>query len=336
MGRVFKPTRRGDGKIDLATYLFGIVTEPIAANEGVLTMKSKVWIEDALIPEESMVAGRYWTPDIDSDAFMGGPKPSRSNWWYFFPAEIWRRRTAGHELAEFVGEKLRGRKFYFHQQPEGPMRYYDKHGSWPYSSKRPFHRVWLECMERGASTQPFRIYFDGVPLYLAALFVLVLMPGATIRHKLGFGRAYGYGSVAFDVQDVHMRYDSPGELPARLQPFNLMLGAWDPSLLDRYHLSWFIDWRALARLAQILGWQEEDDLLFTYPPFAPHYFMQPITWDDLIDLAPVGGGVRSPMKVTPREARKIAEALWNLKKPIHFRYYQEWAQGWTLIQNRKP
>jgi len=336
VGAEFRPTRRPDGQVDLATYLFGIVTEPRRGDEPPLTMKSKVWIEDALVPEEALVTGKYWTPDIDSDAFMGGPKPSRSNWWYFYPHQIWLRKTEGHELAEFVGEKLRGRKFYFHQPPEGTMRFYDKNGAWPYSRKRPFHRVWLESMERGTSTHPFRIYFDGVPIYLAALFVLMLMPGPTIRHKIGFGKAYGYGSMALEVLDVFMRYDIPGSLPAELQPFNLILKGWDRELLDRYHLSWFIDWRALTWLARILGWQEDRSLLCTYPPFARHGFMQPVTWEDLKTLAPRDIVVRSPMTVTSREARKIAEALFEIKKPIHFRYYQEQANGWEIIKARKP
>jgi len=329
----FKPTHYPDGRMDLATYLFGIVTEP-EGEEQPLTRRSKIWVEDAEIPEEALVTKTYWAPDIDADAFMGGPKPSRSNWWYFQPHEIWRRRTRGHELAEFVGQKLRGRKFYYHQDPAGPMRYYDVNGSWPYSIKRPFHRVWLEAMEAGQTTKSFRIYLEGVPLYLAALLVLVLEPGPTIRHKLGYGKAYGYGSVAFNVANVHMRYDAPGNLPATLQDFKLKLSGWDQSLLDKYHLSWFIDWTALNRLARILGWPGSETLLFTYPPFTKGYFMQPVTWEDLRDRAPRNIAVRSPMRVSPREARDIAKALFELKKPIHFRYYQEQSTGWDIIKAR--
>jgi hypothetical protein len=38
----------------------------------------------------------------------------------------------------------------------------------------------------------------------------------------------------------------------------------------------------------------------------------------------------------PRTARVIAEALWDLKRPIDFRLYQERAEGWDIIANRKP
>ena len=335
VGEAFKPAHRTDGRMDLASYLFGVVTEP-KGDEPPLTQRSKVWVEDAEIPEEALVAGRYWVPDIDSDAFMGGAKPSRSNWWYFKPHAIWRRTTRGHELAEFVGQRFWGRKFYYHQSPEKTMAFYGPNGSWPYSRRRPFHRVWLETIKPDAVSRPFRVYLDGVPMYLAALFSLAIAPGPHIRHKIGYGKAYGYGSIALEIQDIRMRFEEPGQLPEPLQPFKLQLPGWDEALLKKYHLDWFVDWQALRWLARILGWPGADSLLFTYPPFSQRYFMQPVRWDDLKRLAPAGIAVRSGMTVTDKEARSIARALFPIKKPIHFRYYQEQAEGWKIIKARKP
>ena len=81
-----KPDLR-EGKLDVASYLFGSVAEGKQADQGEPARKSKLWIEDAYLDPTSMNGGGYWIPDIKmGNAFMGGAKPSASNWWYFKPA----------------------------------------------------------------------------------------------------------------------------------------------------------------------------------------------------------------------------------------------------------
>ncbi|MCP4164949.1 MAG: hypothetical protein GY759_03525 [Chloroflexi bacterium] len=333
----FQAKKQEGQTIDLASYLFGTVVEPDASEEKseALAIKGKVFVEDALVRKNSVVDNEYWLPDIDDKAFMGGAKPSASNWWYLQPAKIWKRTTRGRDVAEFVGGKFWGRKFYFHQDPQKCTRYYDgKRGEWRYSGKRHFHRVWLECMAKEQTTDTFRIYLDRVPNRFVVFLAHMLMPGPTIRHKLGYGKAYGYGSVEFEIVTMQLRNDSQASrLPARLQTWPLAkdLGWGDLASIGFRDL---IDWTALHHLSQILAWQDNSNLVFTYPPFAPGYFAQPIQYAELRANAPKGITIRDSMTVSPREARSIAVALFELKKPIHFRYYQEQARGWDIIAKR--
>lgn len=77
-------------------------------------------------------------------------------------------------------------------------------------------------------------------------------------------------------------------------------------------------------------------LLFTYPPFSKTSFMQPVQHTELKQLAPSHIPVSNSMKVNQKEALEIAKALFKLKKPLHFHYYQEQARGWDIISRRKP
>lgn len=347
----FKPSIRSDNRIDVVSYLLGMVIEPEGgqvAHEA-LARKAKVWIEDAFIDQQHLVKQKYWVPDIKhatQDAFMGGAKASASNWWYLQPAEIWRRNVrtrAGYSiLAEFVGEKFWGRKFYFHQDPQRCMQFYHPNSSnWRYSPDRPFYPIQLECLEKEASTETFRIYLDKVPQPLAILLAVCLFPGLNIRHKLGYGKSYGYGSVELSLQSSHLRYDETRP-PDLLQDFSAKLRdwmslAWDQSKLAASGLpTAMLDWQALSHLARILGWQEADKLLFTYPPFAKRNFMQPVTFEEMQDNAPAGVRVDGHVKVNAQQGRAFAENLFEIKQPIHFRVYQERAKGWSQILRRLP
>lgn len=347
----FDPRNAADGEIDVASYLFGVVIEPPETEESTATKESsdgaarrgKVWTEDAYLDNRDVVSGKHWLPDIAGDAFMGGAKPSASNWWYLQPDEIWKRSTKDrygntHEVAEFVGDHAWGRKFYYHQKPLACIEYYNGHrGQWRYSRSRPFHRVDLSCMEENRKTSPFRIYVSRLPQQFVGLLLLALLPGQTMRHKLGYGKAYGYGSVEFNLESMWLRRENEEfRLPAALKRFELRLDGWDESTLNRFGLSRFVDRTALQHLAQILGWNRNDNLLFTYPPFGKGDFMQPVQHNDLRQLLPEHIGVTDSMKVNDGENSEIAAALFGTKRPIHFRYYQEKARGWDVIAKRRP
>ena len=331
----FCPPRRPSDLLDIASYLFGIVTEPEEKDAEPLVLKSRVWVEDALIDANDLVQNQYWVPDIASEeAFMGGAHPSASNWWYFEPAEIWKRSVHHLELAEFVGRKLRGRKFYYHQNPVGTMRYYAPGGEWAYPDG--FQRVWLEAMEAGTTTQTFRIYVDRIPMKLVALLELALTPGKTIRHKLGYGKAYGYGSVAFSVKRSHLRTVMRGTLPNSLDVYQFKLNDWNKKLVTDLHLDDLIDKNALKWLARVLGWEDNSPLLFTYPRYASGEFKTPVKWRDFQNKVSKVMKVTGSVSVNAKQAWRVAEALFDIKKPIHFRYYQEHGKGWDIIANRKP
>ncbi len=335
----FRPPQKDADRLDIPSYLFGIVTEPEDKNTTPLIRKGRIWIEDAIIRSEDIVSDVYWVPDIDSEsAFMGGANPRASNWWYFKPAEV-RKREAKLKhggtayTAEFIGHKLRGRKFYFHQDPVKATAFYQPDSHWEYPDG--FRPIWLECMNPGAVTQTFRIYVDRVPMLLLILLELALTPG-NIRHKLGYGKAYGYGSVEFQVKSWHLRTDKPGVIPAGLQQFQYNFKSWQDGRLDQLGVRSFIDERALTWLARIGGWEDEFPFIFTYPPFTGGNFRHAVKWRQFKRQVENRMRISDVMKVDSSEARQIAKALWHIKKPIHFRYYQERANGWEIIKARKP
>jgi hypothetical protein len=338
----FKP-ELNDKKLDVASYLFGIVAESKQSDNEEPSRKSKLWIEDAYLDPTSLSGGGYWIPDIKiGNAFMGGAKPSASNWWYFKPAKIWKRNLPSTApVAEFVGEKFRGRKFYFHQNPVECIQKYDpKNGEWTYpmnkSHQSMFHPVWLECIAPEKTTLRFRIYLDSLPQPLFWLLINILLPGEHIRHKLGYAKAYGYGSIEFILKSAKLRTVGLG-IPNALELQDVPGGKWDKETLVKYGIVDFIDPEALVWLARILGWPHED-LLFMYPQYRAHEFKQPIRYIEFKDnMARIKMSASVPMTIkSSQDARAIAKALWDLKRPIDFRLYQECATGWNIIEQRNP
>ena len=407
-----------DPLLDVASYLFGIVVEKEKGKKTeheALARKSRVWIEDAYI-NTKLDEQRYWIPDMSGKAFMGGGKPSISNWWYMQPLKYKPRvvdlGSRKITVTEFIGKKYWGRKFYFHQNPDNCVKYYEPESQkWPYP-KSNFCKVNLECLRPKETTETFRIYINRIPKDLLILLVLSLFPGETIRHKLGYGKAYGYGSIEFSFENAMLRAEHdnqrfPKPLESRKELIqNWQALAWDQKLLGSVEN--LIDRDALNKLALVLGWTDYEKIIFTYPTFpkgylfgipikyksdfetrryspqlhnalaqkglrlstqstirdkinrkskkhegwyltdggsedryiakeengviniyadtlyAPSNFAQPIYYDDF------------QAQINSKSARGIAEAIWNLKKTIHFRLYQEKSNGWKIIQSRKP
>ena len=346
----FKPGA-SSGELDVASYLFGTVVEGNQAEHEEQSRKSKVWVEDAYLPLEAITFDKeWWAPDIEGRAFMGGAKPSASNWWYFEPAEVWKRNLSDkngyplrdrfgrkQEVAEFIGDHLRGRKFYYHQDPVTCVKMYHRDSKyWDYPKNR-FHPINLECMRQDAVTQPFWLYLDGIPrsLFLLLLRVLHLQPKATMRHKIGYAKAYGYGSIEFVLRSARLRTVSFG-IPKALKSWRTVAGSWSEAALAKSELTDLIDRNALYWLARILGWPHMNSP-FVYPRYQAQEFQQAVRYGKFKQHLEDGGIlVADKMVVNPQEASAIAEALWDLKRPIDFRLYQERAEGWDIIQKRRP
>lgn len=415
-----KPLQGEDPLLDVASYLFGIVVEKEGTQEIAhesLARKSRVWVEDAYIANPNLDDDSYWVPDIYGTAFMGGAKPSASSWWYLKPKPgLSRKRVVNrrgrHEVAEFLGDKFWGRKFYFHQDPEKCVRYYEpQNKTWPYP-KDNFCKVHIECLRPTTSTNTFRIYVDRIPRQILMLLVMSIFPGHNIRHKIGYGKPYGFGSIEFLLEGAHMRIDGKDQrIPSELENYQEQISVWQNLSWDKTRMTAagltldLIDENVLKHLAMILGWIDFDKILFTYPPFPKGYllgvsleyksdlqsgqfssrlrstlkekglifpeqvsvkkkysngkfigweirgdkshsvftvkeenkvlnvyapysentFARPISYADFQRLA---GGLT--------DARDVADSLWGIKKPLHFRLYQERSEGWDIIQKRKP
>ena len=350
LGSAFKPSLKS-GKLDIASFLFGLVVEKGESKqeENVLAKKSKIMIEDAIFTSQSLsTENQYWIPNIEGDSFMGGPHPSKSSWWYFEagkvnPRDVKIRNRHGEVIrnirtAEFYGSTFQGRKFYFHQDPQECVKYYDAaSNTWQYSERAQFQKTWIQCVDQGKMSEPFRIYVHKIPKSLLIVLVLSLFPGKHIRHKLGYGKAYGYGSCEFIFEKAQLREEHlQGGIPEQLREFNDQILEWQKLAWDKEnleicfekHKDGVIDWDALDSLAQILGYDKNCTILFTYPPFNQQNFQSVLQWDDFI----------ARYKTLPKGAKSkdIAELFFSTKKTIHFEYYQEKAEGWEQIQSRVP
>ncbi|RMD83769.1 MAG: hypothetical protein D6815_05715, partial [Candidatus Dadabacteria bacterium] len=158
-------------RIDLATFLFGAVLQDRAREQRRSTdeyrdpaLRGRLRFGSAALKEECLDNDTYWIPDLqtppsrknpnaeESDAFIGGAKPSKSTMWYFRPGTVRYRRTGRHTVAQFVAGEFRGRKFYFHQDWQTCVETYLDPGSqenfWARGRKKNdvFRRT-LECMK---------------------------------------------------------------------------------------------------------------------------------------------------------------------------------------------
>ena len=194
------------------------------------------------------------------------------------------------------------------------------------------------------STDNFRIYVNRIPRQLLVLLVLSLAPGNNIRHKLGYGKAYGYGSIEFSIEAAHLRVeDTSQRIPASLKDMLEESLSWSKMAWNRERLQAagfdvsLIDWSALDKLAKIIGLENYEKLTFTYPPFKSGYFARGISQDVFNKAVGPKFKLGNPISTTsPEVARNLAAELFAIKKPIHFQVYQENAQGWVIIKNRKP
>jgi CRISPR/Cas system CSM-associated protein Csm3 (group 7 of RAMP superfamily) len=207
-----KPSRDGwdNRKVDLATFLFGAVLQerasPQASSDELLdsALRGRVRIEDATLAT-GQLDSEYWIPDLPGEAFLGGPKPKKSSMFYFRPGRVVRRNVRGHEMAQFIAGDFRGRKFYFHQDwracvdsymdPNSPSNF------WAQGDHRPIKR-WLECVKPDERTC-FKLHFDRIPRDCVALLVTALEnPGTNIKHKLGYAKPFGFGSIELKVTNL--------------------------------------------------------------------------------------------------------------------------------------
>lgn len=343
----FKPEPTPDGKIDLASFLFGCVSpeKEKQNDEGGQGWRGRIVIEDACVLGENLsgITGLYRMPDVEDSAFMGGPHPSASSWWYQKPYGIRLRPVKHFNVCDFIGAGFRGRKFYYHQDPKRCVDWYAKSGAWKGRRDHPVYTFPVECLEVGKTTESFRLYFENIPEVLLKLLLLALQPGNRLRHKLGYGKAYGYGSLNFIVKSGMIRNQQMSGttvFPAQEALNEIHNASWDEGKLNKIGIGQFLERESLKKLAQILWYQEPLSQMFTYPPFDAGGFLPIAREADLKAALPpaLAGKLSSTVrKVTEPEARAIAQNLakQGRRAALHFEVYQESAEGYKQIQERK-
>ena len=330
-----------DGGIDVASFLFGHVI-----GDG-FVRKGRVAVKNAPI---STALSDFKLPDIRGKAIMGGPSPSALTWWYQVPAGIrkrWKSARGREFLAvDFLGKHWRGRKFYFHQNHQACLDWYKNSQNWPQANKLvPYP---CECLPPGEETDIFRIRFEEVPEQLVALLFWCLQPGRKMRHKLGNGRPFGFGSMEFNIVEFNIVHGQTA-LPALQNPTSFN---WTGAAMDQHGVMACLHQNSLQHLAKILYYDPAQRLsqIFTYPTFndrqfqGPKGFLPMIQEKDLHDalsalsirtsLRPRTAGTDSISQEHALQiARHIAEVL-DKKPALHFEYYQQMATGYDEITSR--
>ncbi|GAK51378.1 hypothetical protein U14_02622 [Candidatus Moduliflexus flocculans] len=346
----FYPTFDHSDGIDLTSYLFGCVLPKDEHDESGPAWKGRIIIEDARISEHSLADrdqyDTYTLPDIDGTAFMGGAKPSASNWWYMRPAGIQRRGN----ICEFIGDHFRGRKFYYHQNPQRCVREYVSN-SRNWSRKfHPLYSIPLECLRTNETTEPFRVYFENLPERYLNLLLFALFPGTRIRHKLGYGKSYGYGSVAFEYIQGSGRFRENRREKSEVESIGRRYAQLDqafssPETLFQTFLSGLAHRESLEHLNRILWYQNDLSQVFMYPPFQKGGFQFSAKPREVEQLLETFLGSRRYqdyrqnqfISLPPAEAQKLAETLWrkDYKAAVDFEVYQQHASGFQNIASRR-
>jgi RAMP superfamily len=316
-----------DGKIDLASFLFGMVIE---GDDDDKAQKSRLIFEDIPVSKEQIDDSSMKLPDIPGKAFMGGPKPRKNNWWYFRPHSI-RKRIAitpigNKSVTDFIGDEFWGRKFYYHQDPEKVLQWYNNIENWPHTTKKRgqvvnnYYNYPVETIPSGNRLSG-HIYFERVPEQLLNLFIFALQPDNYIKHKIGYGKAFGLGSIDITVENI--KTESAIGFTSELTQFKIDV----ENLRQQNH----IQENSLTWLSLILKYDnliESSEGLFTYPAFEKD-FRKVIDWDRYI------GSQEDFHRVNSSVAQEIAQSLFKVKRTIHFRFYQETSNIWDKILKRK-
>jgi len=348
--------------IDIPSFLFGYVAE----NEG--AFKGRIVIEDAEIQESSLACNdetsSYQIPDIKATAFMGGPHPCASSWWYLHPHLIRLNEIKDEHgapkldrngepiiAADFIGSGFRGRKFYYHQSPYESYTWYKNTRNWPEDNKHPIYPIPIECLKQGSETNDFRIYFDEIPEPLLKILILALTPGSpgiekgksTLRHKLGYGKAYGYGSIEFTITGGRIRGDK--NLSAERNLIDMMqekvfTALWDFGKLKEIGIAHYLHKESLEELAKILWYEETIQVKYYYPTFNEKGFKSLVRKEKILPLLTNKKRnkvlLKNEISINPDEGKIIAQQLYRLnRKPaLHFEVYQESSIKYNEISKR--
>ena len=342
-----------DKKIDLASFLFGMVLE---GGQDDNAYPSRIIFEDIVLDEKDLDKDGVKLPDVPGKALMGGPKPRINNWWYFQPEAIKLKTFKHFQNTDFMGQTLWGRKFYYHQKPGHVFDWYNNPANWPHQTqsgsmvKNNFRSYPVETLKVG-SAYSARIYFNNMPVILLSLFKLAMDPEG-MAHKLGYGQAFGLGSVSLNIDRMVFVND---------KGFDTEENEVNIDAKDLYH-PWYhqyVDEDAVKWLKRILYYDESfvsnKDNVFTSPLFGPVIkrvapgrqagkvpilkpadFQKLVSWRDAQDAAKKAGASSTGGYITLNQVQAwdVADNLWHIKKPVHFRVYQKNSRLWSHIKNR--
>jgi len=329
--------------IDLTSFLFGYVPGKTDDKDEFNTAwKGRITIDDAEVDDTLLSSGAnkksYVIPDLNNqDAFMGGPHPSASSWWYQKPYSIIRDEYGVYKL---MGVGFRGRKFYFHQDPKKGIQEYRDVRKWGFLN---FFQV--QCLEKGR-TITFDIYFNNIPEQILNLIIFSLEPGKRIRHKIGYGKAYGYGSIELTINNIvfcKKGFDcKPDAVDLNVIRKTIAKQVDIDKIQDECSIANLFHKPSLDALSFILWY--DTDCLFTYPNRAQGGFNHTMSKDerkryaDTIKFFLFDNKIKLGTVLTTFQSVDLSQQLYQLKPALNFTLYQQRSRGnvyFKLKEKRK-
>lgn len=335
-------------KMDIATYLFGAVFEPPKKKKGekngkkekAHTIRGRVSVEDAVIhsSDDQNNLGVYELPDVKAEAYFGSPNISASSWWYFNPGKIEDRivQRGQRTVVEFRGSQLRGRKFYFHHYPENCREEYirrqnylnkiDQRGK---DQRSDIYTYNAESLKKDKSSDKFRIYFENIPASLIYFLARSICPSDNIKHKLGFAKPFGFGSVDFTIHKLSYRkyrdsFPAVFNVIENVDPEDIVsaIDDLDASTFNRNMYTHKFNYEMLKRVLDISKIKEA---MYLYPPYFRKYFQQPIKWatydEDFKEATKRGEKKNFASWLHSNDSNRTGERL-ECKKTVSFKLYQ--------------
>lgn len=344
--------------IDLASFLFGYIPGKQDDNDQFNpAWKGRIIIDDAGF-DGSMLSSvttddSYRIPDLDNNnskpndkdkyprAFMGGPHPSASSWWYQYPYTIKKEKKETFTVYKFIGSGLRGRKFYFHQSPVICVNYYNAYWNKTIDGKKSLYFFPIECIKPDQKIC-IDIFFNDIPESLLSVIIFALEPGKNIRHKIGYGKAYGYGSIEFSVKDIAFKSksldDSEGISLAKIRTAIARQITTDDKETAQ-SITNFLHIPSLEYLTFILWY--DTNILFTYPSRNKDGFNHTMQKNDRRLFSDKIKAFLSNLKIEPNKALTkdqyldISKQLYSIKPALNFTLYQEGSHKGSYIIQKK-
>jgi hypothetical protein len=250
---------------DSASFLFGCVSKENEAN----AKSGRLDFDDIQIDSSKIRLINAKALDVDGNAAMGAPNPSASTAWYFTPGEVRTRRVRPHGGKEFdawevIADKVRGRKFYFHQNALECFNHYNVYWNRNNSDSdvgfMPLKPYQVESIAPRQVVPCGKIFFRDLPLTLIKLLLNAIELDETKAHKLGALKPFGFGSVKLAVNGVNFR----------LHTQFLDKPQTDRTIIDQEDISSLIDIRAknwLDKINMLPSKENQKAYKFIYPPF---------------------------------------------------------------------
>lgn len=326
---------------DIARFMFGYVSEKEKEGEVITSkenaQKGRLIFEDLVLSRDiQMIDKKAW--DVLGTAAMGSPNPRANVAWYFTAGNqrIRNVNQGRFKVWEILADKVRGRKFYFHQDPDQCFDYYDKNWKKPHKEKLVKNTEgWVPLVDYDVeSVMPNQIISDGridfkdMPLSFIKLLLFSLELEPSLAHKLGGLKPFGFGSIKIRVNEINYR--------ATEDVFSAWMTTRDE--LEQLKIVELRDKKAIMWLNQILYFPDDTEkahYLFVYPPYrqeiGPGYLRQFRLDPSEYKLSAHQKGFAQPEMV--RDPKNPPIPGESLKTTLFFDVYQKNALNFNKVMH---